>query len=196
MSLSSLFRRYAISPLPVPASWYAIPLRLIVGFGFIEHGYAKLARGPEGFTGIFHAIGMPFADLLGWATIIVEIVGGLLVLLGAFVPLAALPMAVVLVVAIFSVHLPNGFSPAGVRNGPFVLSRPHRALFWRRGKAVVGRRSERTPRASVTATARVSTAIIRGNRGSDSRVLPFGKSGHGPWAAVSSLRARCPAGVS
>jgi len=40
------------SPLPVPASWYAIPLRLIVGFGFIQHGYAKLARGPEDFIGV------------------------------------------------------------------------------------------------------------------------------------------------
>ena len=28
-------------------SWYAIPLRLIVGVGFMEHGYAKIARGPE-----------------------------------------------------------------------------------------------------------------------------------------------------
>ena len=53
---------------------------------------------------------MPFADLLGWATIIVEIVGGLLILAGAFVPVAAVAMIVVLLVAIFTVHLPNGFS--------------------------------------------------------------------------------------
>jgi putative oxidoreductase len=33
-------------------------------------------------------------------TIIVEIVGGLFILLGAFVPLATIPMAVVLLVAI------------------------------------------------------------------------------------------------
>jgi hypothetical protein len=31
--------------------WWALPLRLIVGFGFMEHGYAKLARGPEVFAG-------------------------------------------------------------------------------------------------------------------------------------------------
>jgi putative oxidoreductase len=53
---------------------------------------------------------MPFAAFLGWATIGVEIVGGAMILVGAFVPLAALPMAVVLIVAILSVHLPNGFS--------------------------------------------------------------------------------------
>ena len=29
------------------ASWAAIPLRLIVGYGFMEHGYAKIVKGPE-----------------------------------------------------------------------------------------------------------------------------------------------------
>jgi putative oxidoreductase len=110
MEFTSLFRRFAISPLPVPANWFALPLRLIVGFGFVEHGYAKLSRGADGFIAILHAIGMPFADLLGWATILVEIVGGLLILAGAFIPMAAAPMIVVLLVAIFTVHLPNGFS--------------------------------------------------------------------------------------
>jgi hypothetical protein len=28
------------------------PLRLIVGLGCMQHGYAKLARGPEHFAGI------------------------------------------------------------------------------------------------------------------------------------------------
>ena len=102
--------RFAISPLPVPASWYAIPLRLVAGFGFLQHGYAKLARGPDDFASVLLAIGVPAPELLGWATIIVEIVGGLFVLLRAFVPLATIPMAVVLLVAIVTVHLPNGFS--------------------------------------------------------------------------------------
>jgi putative oxidoreductase len=34
----------------------------------------------------------------------------LLIFVGAFVPLATLPMLFVLLVAIFTVHLPNGFS--------------------------------------------------------------------------------------
>lgn len=110
MQFASLFCRFAISPLPVPANWFAMPLRLIVGFGFVEHGYAKLSRGADGFIAILHAIGMPFADLLGWATIVVEIAGGLLILAGAFIPITAAPMIVVLLVAIFTVHLPNGFS--------------------------------------------------------------------------------------
>jgi putative oxidoreductase len=106
----SLLGRLGISPLPFPTSWYAVPLRLIVGLGFIEHGLAKLTRGADGFIAILHAIGTPFADLLGWATIGVEIVGGSMILLGAFVPVATVPMIVVLLVAIFTVHLSNGFS--------------------------------------------------------------------------------------
>jgi putative oxidoreductase len=100
--------RFSTSPLPVPASWYAIPLRLIVGFGFI--GYAKLARGPGDFIDVLHAMGLPSSFLLGWMTIIVELVGGLMILLGALIPLATLPMMIVLIVAILTVHLPNGFS--------------------------------------------------------------------------------------
>ena len=30
-------------------AWWALPLRLIVGYGFMEHGYAKLAHGPDSF---------------------------------------------------------------------------------------------------------------------------------------------------
>lgn len=106
----SLLARFAIAPLPVPRDIHALPLRLVLGLGFMEHGYAKLARGPDAFIAILHAMGMPFADLLGWATILIELIGGLMILLGALVPLATVPMLIVLGVATFTVHLPNGFS--------------------------------------------------------------------------------------
>jgi putative oxidoreductase len=93
-----------------PTGWAAIPLRLIVGYGFMAHGYAKLARGPESFAAILGAIGMPAPLLLAWGTVVVELLGGLAILAGAFVALASVPMAIVLLVAIFTVHLPNGFS--------------------------------------------------------------------------------------
>jgi putative oxidoreductase len=110
MSLLNRLLDLAISPLPVPTAWYAIPIRLIVGFGFMQHGYAKLARGPEDFIGVLHAMGVPAAHLAGWATIMVELIGGFLIFIGAFVPLATPPMIFLLLVAIFTVHLPNGFS--------------------------------------------------------------------------------------
>jgi DoxX len=77
-----------LSRLP-SARWAPIPLRLIVGYGFMEHGFAKLARGPDSFPAILHAIGVPAPHLMAWATILVEIFGGLAILLGAFVVLAS-----------------------------------------------------------------------------------------------------------
>jgi putative oxidoreductase len=108
------------------ARWSALPLRLIVGYGFMEHGYAKLIHGPERFVAILHTLGVPAPELMAWATIMVELLGGLAVLLGAFVPLASVPMACVLLTAMFTVHLQYGFSaiklqaitPAGAQFGP------------------------------------------------------------------------------
>lgn len=102
--------KLSTAPLPFPKAWYSLPLRLMVGFGFVEHGYAKLARGWENFADILHAIGMPFSDFLALATIAVEVIGGVMILVGAFVPVAAIPMGIVLLVATFTVHLSNGFS--------------------------------------------------------------------------------------
>ena len=76
----------------------------------MQHGYAKLARGSDTFAGILHALGLPVPDFLAWLTIIVELLGGLAVLVGAFIPLAAVPMAIILIVATVTVHWPNGFS--------------------------------------------------------------------------------------
>jgi putative oxidoreductase len=92
------------------ARWAPIPLRLIVGFGFLQHGFAKLGRGPEHFAAILQALGTPAPHLMAWLSILTEIFGGGAILLGAFVPLAAIPMAILLIVAIFTVHLRFGFS--------------------------------------------------------------------------------------
>ena len=92
------------------ARWAPIPLRLIVGYGFMQDGFAKLSKGPEAFAAILHAIGVPAPHLMAWFTILIEVLGGLAVLLGALVPLVSLPMAALLLGAIFTVHLPYGFS--------------------------------------------------------------------------------------
>jgi putative oxidoreductase len=90
--------------------WTPIPVRLMVGIGFMAHGVAKLTRGPDAFAGILHALGVPAPHLMAWVTILTETLGGLAVLLGAFVAIVSLPMAVLLLVAIVTVHLPYGFS--------------------------------------------------------------------------------------
>jgi putative oxidoreductase len=90
--------------------WPLLFLRLIVGFGFMEHGLAKLAKGSDAFANILRAMGVPGPHFMAWSTILVEILGGLAVMLGLFVTLASLSMAAVLSVAMFIVHLPYGFS--------------------------------------------------------------------------------------
>jgi putative oxidoreductase len=92
------------------ARWAPIPLRVIVGFGFMQHGFAKLARGPEHFAAILQALGTPAPHLMAWISILTELIGGLAVFLGALIPLAAVPMAILLIVAILTVHLRFGFS--------------------------------------------------------------------------------------
>jgi putative oxidoreductase len=79
-------------------------------YGFMEHGFANVFKGPENFAAILHAVGVPAPHLMAWLTILTELTGGLAVLLGALVPLFSLPMAMLLFVAIFTVHLPYGFS--------------------------------------------------------------------------------------
>ena len=108
--MNTLLARFVRLVPSLASCWFAIPLRLIVGGGFVQHGYAKLARGPENFTHILDALGVFDPALLAWATIVVEIAGGLAVIAGLFIPLASVPMIVVLLVAILTVHLPNGFS--------------------------------------------------------------------------------------
>jgi putative oxidoreductase len=92
------------------ARWAPISLRLIVGYGFMQHGFAKLSKGPEAFAAILHLLGVPAPHLMAWLTIATEVFGGLAVLLGAFVPLVSLPMAALLLVAIFTVYFRYGFS--------------------------------------------------------------------------------------
>jgi putative oxidoreductase len=107
-------------------TWASVPLRLIVGFGFMEHAYAKLVKGPEAFASILHVLGVPSPHWMAWLTILIELLGGFAVLLGAFIPLVSVPMAAVLLTAMFSVHWRYGFSsiklvavtPAGATFGP------------------------------------------------------------------------------
>jgi putative oxidoreductase len=92
------------------ARWPLLPIRLIVGFGFFDHGLAKILRGPDHFVQVVAAIGVPMPHFMAWLTILIELVGGLLVIAGAFVTPLLAPMAIILLVAIFSVHAQFGFS--------------------------------------------------------------------------------------
>ena len=92
------------------APWAPLVLRLIVGYGFAVHGLAKLSRGPDSFAGVLHSIGVPAPHFMAWLTTLTELLGGIAIGLGALVTLVSIPLAAILLVAIFTVHLPYGFS--------------------------------------------------------------------------------------
>ena len=94
----------------VEKQWALLPLRLIIGFGFAAHGYAKLSRGPGKFAIILESIGIPLPHVMAWITALLEFVGGLSVMAGAFVVPLTWPLAIVMLMALFSVHLQYGFS--------------------------------------------------------------------------------------
>jgi len=106
--------------------WATLPLRFAVGYGFIAHGYAKYSRGPDTFAAILHTLGVPMPALLAWLTTLVEMIGGFAIMIGAYVQIASLPLAIVLLVALFTIHLPYGFfsvklvevTTTGTRFGP------------------------------------------------------------------------------
>jgi putative oxidoreductase len=95
--------------------WAPIPIRMIVGYGFVVHGYAKLARGPEHFSEILHVLGVPMPGVMSWVIIGVELIGGFAVLTGAFMRWFIIPMAAILLVSTFRVLLPYGFQSIELR---------------------------------------------------------------------------------
>jgi putative oxidoreductase len=90
--------------------WAPLPLRLIIGYGFLVHGWAKLSRGPSGFARLLEQIGAPLPDVTAWVSTFIEIVGGLAILAGAFVTVVSIPLIVMMLVAMFTVHFRYGFS--------------------------------------------------------------------------------------
>src|SRR5215813_3484573 len=92
------------------SEWSRFVLRLVVGGGFIAHGYAKLSRGPDAFAAILQALLVPTPHVMAWLTVLVELIGGLAVVVGAFIPVASVPLAAVLVVAMLTVHWHYGFN--------------------------------------------------------------------------------------
>ena len=90
--------------------WALLPLRLVVGAGFVIHGLAKWGRGPAGFARLLEQIGVPFPAFSAWAVTLLEVFGGLALMAGALVAVMSIPLAASMLVAMFTVHLRHGFS--------------------------------------------------------------------------------------
>lgn len=90
--------------------WAPLLLRMVIGYGFMAHGWAKWSRGPEKFGVLLHQIGVPLPGITAWVVTLLELFGGLAILVGLWVTLASVPLVMSMLVAMFTVHLKHGFS--------------------------------------------------------------------------------------
>jgi putative oxidoreductase len=80
-------------------------LRLFLGLGLMAHGYQKFfVYGVSGFAGLLEKLGAPAPTASAWLSAGTELVGGLLIALGLFTRLAAVPLAFNMAVAAFLAH--------------------------------------------------------------------------------------------
>jgi putative oxidoreductase len=89
-------------------------LRLALGAVFMAHGAQKVfglwgGTGPSGTAAFFSELGLRPAYPLALIVGLVELAGGLLLAAGAFTPITAAVLAIDMSVAVWKVHLPNGF---------------------------------------------------------------------------------------
>jgi putative oxidoreductase len=71
--------------------WAPLPLRLVLGIGMMQAGFPKLFV-PAGRANIAHLLaqlGIPFPEVMGWVVGVVEFFGGLCILLGVSIAIAA-----------------------------------------------------------------------------------------------------------
>lgn len=108
--------------LPFLPQWGIAFLRIVVGIVFFVHGYQKLfLMGFDGVAGFFGSLGIPLPMVAAVVVTLLELFGGLALILGLFSRWVAIPLAAIMLVAMLTVHIPNGFS---VSNGgyEFVLT--------------------------------------------------------------------------
>jgi putative oxidoreductase len=85
-------------------------LRLAAGAGFVNHGWAKLSKGPEHFGALLQQLHVPFPQFMAWITPLTELAGGVALLAGLLVSLTAIPLICTMLVAMFTIHIHYGFS--------------------------------------------------------------------------------------
>ena len=104
------------------SEWGVAILRIVVGLVFVIHGGQKLfVYGIEGVAGSFTQIGLPLPYVSALLATAAEFGGGLALLLGLYTRWAAVPIAATMLVAIFQVHLKNGFFAPGGFEYPLTL---------------------------------------------------------------------------
>ena len=95
-----------------PTRWAPLPLRMMLGAGFLYHGWPKVfsPAGHQGFVGMLGSLGVPAPEMTAWLVGSAEVVGGLALVAGAFVAVASAILIVDMLVAMLTVHARYGFN--------------------------------------------------------------------------------------
>jgi len=106
--------------------WSPVPLRIALALSMLVHGLGNLGVGPSGpgsldafaeFLGT--AAGIPMPSVFAIVVTVVEVGGGIALLLGVLTRYVAVLIAFDMAVAMVTVHLPNGYP---VSNGGVELA--------------------------------------------------------------------------
>ena len=99
-----------LTPTPERVDLALLILRMVTGTVMLMHGWQKVFQ--YGFAGVsegFAGMGIPLAGIMGPFIALLELVGGIALIVGIFTPVFAALLAADMVGAIMLVHLKNGF---------------------------------------------------------------------------------------
>lgn len=92
-------------------------LRIAVGVIFLTHGIPKLLGGVPGTADFFGQLGIPAPTIAAWVVTLLEVGGGLLLVLGLLVVPVAILFIIHMSVGLLLVHLPEGWYVVGPGQG-------------------------------------------------------------------------------
>lgn len=90
-------------------------IRVVLGIIFFMHGLDKFKGGVENTAGWFESIGLP--GFLAYGVAVVELAGGIMLVLGLFSRIVSILFAIVMIGAIVKVKLAIGFFGNGQMAG-------------------------------------------------------------------------------
>ena len=90
-------------------SWGTTLLRVTVGAGFVAHGVAKLFMGFTNVADYLDSLGIPYFTIAAVVLTLVELLGGIAMILGVLTRCVAVMLAFDMAVALITVHAKNGF---------------------------------------------------------------------------------------
>jgi putative oxidoreductase len=99
------------------AGYAPLVVRVLAGIIMFAHGWQKLQGGPSGFGQALAGLGVPLPQLMAYVVTFVELIGGVLLIVGLLSRLTALLLTIDLVVAILLVKVNIGLLSPGDGSG-------------------------------------------------------------------------------